>query len=280
MNSIKNWTDLNDIQNDLSGDYLLVNDLDENTQGYVGIGDDFTPIGTEEEPFTGLLDGQEYEIKDLKIDFLYRNVGLIGYSERVIKNIGVVNVDVTGSRYVGGLVGQNRGEVRDSYATGDVEGDNRVGGLVGFNMDKIVSSYAKCTVISKGIQNDAVGGLVGNNGEGEVKKSYATGDVTGEDKLGGLVGRQGTGKIFTSYSTGNVIADGDSNVGGLIGENPSFGTVNDSYWDTESSGITTSDGGAGLTTDKMQGEDNELTGFKSPPWIFQDEEYPILQWQA
>ena len=31
--------------NDLTGDYVLVNDLDSGTDGYAGIGDDFEPIG-------------------------------------------------------------------------------------------------------------------------------------------------------------------------------------------------------------------------------------------
>ena len=51
-----------------------------------------------------------------------------------LKNIGLVNVSVTGRNYVGGLVcyGASRESITNSYATGDVRGASIVGGLVGY----------------------------------------------------------------------------------------------------------------------------------------------------
>ena len=57
--------------------------------------------------------------------------------------------------------------------------------------------------------------------------------------------------------------------------------MRDSYWDTVTSGLTNSDGGTGLTTDEMTGEDAEtnMTGFDfTSMWMITDN-YPILQWQ-
>ena len=42
---ISDWNDLDNVRNDLTSDYILVNDLDSGTAGYAGIGDDWNPIG-------------------------------------------------------------------------------------------------------------------------------------------------------------------------------------------------------------------------------------------
>ena len=52
--------DLKAIVNDLDGDYVLTNDIDIS-------GENWTPIGTEEKPFTGTLDGNGYTISGLTI---------------------------------------------------------------------------------------------------------------------------------------------------------------------------------------------------------------------
>jgi hypothetical protein len=70
-----------------------------------------------------------------------------------------------------------------------------------------------------------------------------------------LVGLSDTSSsIITSYSTGNVTGTGVGNVGGLVGTNN--GTVTNSLWDTETSGLLASAGGVGLTTDQMLNSDN------------------------
>ena len=299
---ISDWNDLDNVRNDLTGDYVLVNDLDENTDGYDGIGDDFEPIGDspfgdrDDDEFIGSLDGQGYEITGLTIDMPSENfVGLIGNNDGTVENIGVVNADITAGSFVGVLTGHNGdgttgtdATVSNSYATGSVTGDRQVGGLVGDNGGEISESYAtvdvtgnvdvggfmgRCTLngaVSKSYAtgsvtgDDDVGGLIGNNNNdnSEISKSYATGSVTGERRVGGLVGRdESFGSIISkSYAAGDVT--GEEDVGGLIGTNNNA-TISDSYWDTESSGQDTSDGGTGLTTEKMQGSEAEtnMDGF-------------------
>lgn len=50
----------------------------------------------------------------------------------VIDNLGLVGGSISGSSYVGGLVGNNQGTVSNTYATGNVSGTgNDVGVLVG-----------------------------------------------------------------------------------------------------------------------------------------------------
>ena len=186
----------------------------------------WTPIGTTINPFNGTFDGNGYVISNMTISAGYE-IGLFGnvYANGVIQNVGVENVTVTGEFSVGAIVGNNNGEIHNSYATGNVEGIGlRVGGIVGENNGAIYNSYAAVNV--KG--NDTyVGGLVGSNG-GEIYNSYATGSVEGtKDSVGGLVGwNRDSGTISGSYATGNVA--GIDSVGGLVGTNDSTGPIENS----------------------------------------------------
>ena len=58
-----------------------------------------------------------------------------------------------------------------------------------------------------------------------------------------------TGTIRASYSRGTVT--GTTDVGGLVGRN-NGGSTEDSYWDSDISGVTTSAGGTGKTTEELQ----------------------------
>jgi hypothetical protein len=245
---IRTWYDLDAVRDNLGGSYLLMNDLDSTTAGYeelasptANAGMGWQPIGTWADRFTGSFDGGGYEIRDLFInrpDDEYC-VGLFGCVDvgSGIKNLGVVNVVVTGRLHnVGGLVGTNWGTVSNCYSTGNVTGDVGVGGLVGWNEAGTVNnSYSTASVTG---EDEHVGGLAGGNG-GTVSNSYSTGSVSGSDQVGGLVG--GNYRIVSnSYSTGNVT--GDLYVGGLVGLNY-FSTVDNSY---SSGNVTGVDYVAGL----------------------------------
>ena len=310
---IADWNDLDNVRNDLTGDYVLVNDLDSETAGYAGIGDDWE--GNTFRDFTGTFNGDGFEIRDLDItvigsgfdgEGLFANIdapdavienlhvdGVIEGPDRIgllcglvdsgtIKNCSgsgqVINtggqsvhafigrndstvencashIDVTSDDdRVGGLVGWNLGTVTDSYATGSVEGDDKVGGLVGRNAGTVEDSYATGSVEG----GERVGGLVGDN-RGPVTESYATGSVEGDNEVGGLAGGN-SDTVTQSYATGSVA--GDFPVGGLVGL--SLGDEIDSYWDTETTGQSSSGGdGIGLTTSEMQGSEAEtnMDGF-------------------
>jgi hypothetical protein len=114
--------------------------------------------------------------------------------------------------------------------------------------------------------------------------------VTGNSNVGGLVGQNYEGAVSNSYSTGNVT--GNSFVGGLIGVNSA--TVSNSFWDTQTSGQTTSDGGTGKNTTEMQyiatfsGAGWNITAVENPTtrnpsyiWNIVDTvTYPFLSWQS
>ncbi len=125
-----------------------------------------------------------------------------------------------------------------------------------------------------------VGGLCGYNKEGTITSCYATGAVNGYWNVGGLCGENySSGKITSCYATGAV--SGTESVGGLCGVN--WSTISGSFWDIQTSGMTTSAGGTGKTTAEMQ----TLSTFTSAGWDFstvwkmlrENEDYPRLIWQ-
>ena len=95
----------------------------------------------------------------------------------------------------------------------------------------------------------AFGGLVGINYGGDIYNSYSKGDVTGGVATGGLVAYSFVSNIQKSYSTGSV--SGSVYDGGLVGIDQN-GTITDSFWDKQSSGLSTSFGGTGKTTAEMK----------------------------
>ena len=153
---------------------------------------------------------------------------------------------VIGVAWVGGLVGQDyHGTVHSSYATGSVDGESYVGGLVGQGDNSAVSSsYATGRVIGE----LAVGGLMGRSDVSTVRNCYSTGMVTGDEAVGGLLGYVFRGALSTSYSVSSVT--GNEHVGGLVGRN-NDGAVSECFWDIETSGQTTSQGGTGKITAEM-----------------------------
>jgi len=155
---------------------------------------------------------------------------------------------VLASDTAGGLVGNNSGRVSACCAAGSVTGSSCVGGLVAENGGGTVSAcYATGSVTGS---DTSTGGLVGGSDDGTISACYATGTVRGNHEVGGLAGTTDGGTVSACYATGSVTGSGD-NVGGLIGAIWS-GAVPDSYWNTETSGKSSSGGGTGMTTARMK----------------------------
>ena len=195
----------------LSGKSSLVRNID------LG-GAKWTPIGTGYNPFTGTIYGNGYTVSNFKITTGREYVGLFGYNEGVIQNLGVenftVNVRYSGVVYAGGLVGYNDGgNITNCYATGEVSATST---------SSPSSSYA--------------GGLAGYNIGGSITNCYATGNVSATSSsypayAGGLVGFNWDGNITNCYATGEVSATSyyDAYAGGLVGVNSNSGSITNCY---------------------------------------------------
>ena len=220
----------------LSSNFVLANDIDASGTANWNGGEGFVPIGTRGDDddegslyYQGTFNGAGHTINGLTIDLPDTDyVGLFGAIETgtLVENIGLTNVNITGTYDVGALVGaSDGGTVQASYSTGMVSGGGDsnlfIGGLVGFTGGSLTTSYSTATV-SGGY---AVGGLVGQN-IGNVTNSFSNGSVSGNNSVGGLVGLNDGGAVTISYSAGSV--SGASDVGGLIGQNSA--SDSDLYW--------------------------------------------------
>jgi hypothetical protein len=226
-------------------------------------------------PFTGIFDGNGRTISHLTMTG-GSYLGLFGQlgSGAEVRNLGVVDVNITGSGYfVGGLVGISRGALIGCHSTGMVSGDEwDVGGLVGANAGHLAQCYSACAVSGY----DQVGGLTAQNStNATVTHCYSTGTVSGGHQVGGLVGMN-FGAVTACYSTGAV--NGFTQVGGLVGV--VWGSVTGSFWDTQTSGQVTSDGGTGKTTVEMQTASTFLEAgwdFVNVWGIVENQTYPYLR---
>jgi hypothetical protein len=257
-------------EQDTYANYTQTSDIDASGTSVWNNGSGFHPIGDPSSgffpPFNGSFEGNGYNITGLAIDRYSEgvgqgetHVGLFGFvgTGGEVTEVSVLEANISGTSAVGGLVGANNGTVTESYVTGSING------------------------------SDFVGGLVGSNG-GMVSKTYATSSVYGSNYVGGLVGGNGgvenNAVIEESYAAGLVTYDSFS-VGGLVGYGYNNSTVNDSYWDVEATGQSSSEGGTGLNTSEMVGNAavGNMTGFDfTNTWqtVTNPDDYPVLAWQT
>jgi filamentous hemagglutinin family protein len=255
----------------LAGNYVLANNVDASGTVNWNAGAGFLPIGNLQHGFAGLLDGQAHTIDALTINSSAAYVGLFGVvaGSGAVRNLGITNVNLTSAGWNG----------PEDYA--------HVGALAGINNGSIVGSFATGTITSNSPDSTApdTGGLVGTN-RGLISQSYAIVNVSDNSTGGGLfleglVGwNQSTGTITQSYASGPVATNiSSTSVGGLAGVNS--GTVTSSYWDTQTSGQSTSAGGTGLTTAQFQA--GLPSGFDPTVWGSLsgiNNGHPYLLWQA
>lgn len=300
---ISNWTNLNATRDSLTLNYTLINNLTSTDTDYDGIGNNWQPIGSNSNPFTGNFDGQNHSIGILNnaeystsysglFSYIRGNIsnlyifwnesytsanyfgGLAGFQDGgKIDNVHIVLENINASNYVGGITGQNNGTIKNSDAYVIIYPESGVGGISGWNEGLIENSYSIGTIYATGID---VGGIAGQN-TGTILNSYSLINTYGDDSLGGLVGNLNGGNITNSYSNGLIA--GNTNLGGLVGFTTG-GIVTNSYWDNQTSGQSTSQGGTGKTTAQMKSIETYTDWNISKTLIDLNNGYPYLGWQG
>ena len=205
---------------DMEGSYILYNDLDFTTGSvtYKDVKYDLdqngliiSPIGEKKNeqgiiidsyhnPFKGTFNGDGHIIRGLNIrseadDNEY--VGLFGYNQGIISNLGLVDSTVNGGFYVGGITGYNIGTILGCYNTSSIVGIGTVGGITGINY-------------------------------GYIRNCYNTGYVGGATKIGGIVGHNSsviTAVYDLGIISGEVSEDGTKEYGYIFGYNNNQGVI-------------------------------------------------------
>ena len=267
---IRDVNQLQAMNSNLAGDYVLAANIDASDTVNWNSGAGFVPVGSPGSSFSGALDGLGHEVSGLFINLPSTNyVGLFGYVQQgVLRNVGTVNSNITGSGLVGGLIGYlavNPGtsvQLSRVYSSGSVKAAdpfNSAGGLIGqadvtgdnasINISNVYSTAA--------VSGDAAGGLIGRIGAYNttttgasitLADAYATGQVSGVSNVGqtgGLIGFIQTNTaaniaIDRVYATGAV--SGANATGGLISGIYNLGgaatsiSMDHAFWNTDSSG--------------------------------------------
>ncbi len=183
-------TDLSQIT-DLAGEYELTKD--------VLLSEDFVPIGTENAPFTGTLDGGGRTVSGGNY------AALFAFTEDAhIFDLNVTGATVGADTVFGGIVGTARGTtiIENCLFSGTLKSDTSGafafgGGIVGETDEKTI--VRNCTA-------DVITDVKGN-------PYYLS--------MGGLVGKNG-GTVSFCHSFGTLDASSDVyriNLGGIVGEN-------------------------------------------------------------
>jgi len=237
--------------------------------------------------FTGSYDGQNHTISNIFINRSSAYIGLFGLTDNgsQIKNLGVVDVNITGTTCVGGLAGYTyRCTISNCYSTGLVNGtSSSIGGLIGYNGSSVnVSNCYSTATVSGPI---AVGGFVGQQGSGTSSNCYSRGAVTRNSgtntNIGGFCG-ENNANIQYCYSTGSVTYSSGTNPTnkGFVGK-LSNGTCTSTFFNKETSGQTSDTSATAQTTTEMQTQ-STFSGWNfTSTWAINsslNSGYPYLQW--
>ncbi len=217
--------------------YRLGKDIDLSTI------ENWTPIGTEKNPFVGTLDGDGHTISNLNFNNTSEsNFGLFGYSSATLKNIKLENFNITGKDTIGALVGNLKGTIDNIEANNIIisGAENNIGGLVGTCTS--LSSISNCTVNATVHGTNNVGGICGYVNyyncytDLHISNNYANVELSGTTNVGGILGYLYVYDsiyirddyivqnlyIENNYTTGNSICSGN-NIGGIVGKIDEFG---------------------------------------------------------
>lgn len=190
--TISTCAELQNIKNDLTGNYILTANISCN-------GVNFVPIGNPDAFFRGTLDGANYNIKDLSIQSSAPYLGLFGVTtSATIKNINFVNPQIVGSRYAGVLVGHAKltrienVQIQNGTVTVPRNSSSQyVGGMVGLldSTSTMINSASSAKVQGGGNNDRDIGGLVGSINDSNIYSSHARGIVQGSGvAIGGFAG--------------------------------------------------------------------------------------------
>ena len=184
----------------------LTADIDLNSK-------EWTPIGTQGNPFKGVFDGGQHSVANLKLE----------------------NTDDSGSAMIGLFGNINSGTVSNLTVSGEVSegGIACDGGITGNAASAtIVNCISSVKIIDT--MGSYIGGIAGNiSGNTTIKNCSYTGEMSGVELTcaGGIVGQiEGSGKVQNSYAVGTlaVPADGsDTFAGGIVGYG---GTAQNCYY--------------------------------------------------
>lgn len=194
--------------------------------------------------------------------------GAVGYSDAIIRNIKVTGrkdktqVDISGTKYVGGIVGFEKYSYYNSsssyYSINQAYASNVyikatgsfVGGIAGYSEGTVYGTYIDNSTIKGGKASENIGGIVGYyTASSKIQSQYISSknfylknsacvntniELEAGSNIGGIVGKLKYGNIEDCYVANCMIkptsiAEETENVGGLVGYLENMNTQTNQY---------------------------------------------------
>lgn len=229
----------------------LTDDILLNTVGYYSY--EWTPIGTEANPFKGEFDGNGHYISGVYIRTLREYNGLFGYVYTespvvddeddstdeifvanppvMIHDLTVKNSQIAGLEHTAGICGFiNYGVIKNCSYSGTVTSTaNSIGGVCG--EARVFSKITQCFSAGSVTGLIRTGGIVGYaDANAQITECYSTANVRSNANVngnaGGIVGSLSAGVLKGCYFMGSVT--GPKRIGGIIGYN-SYSAITSCY---------------------------------------------------
>lgn len=178
------------------------------------------PNNNDHAVFSGVFDGNGKTITNLYIDSGAAFQGLFGILSRAeVKNLTLINCDITGSNNVGGIAGltENQSSVVNCFVVGAITATaGNAGGITG----ALVQSDVKDSEVNADVfGKTASGGIAGYcYDSATIENCNTDGSISGATRVGGIAGTMMVNSSITQcVQNAEVIAAG-SRAGGIAGE--------------------------------------------------------------
>ena len=244
---IRTIAELYNINNNMSGNYKLMNDIDMTQDTAVGgdwdfMGNGWEPVGSNgvygNTAFTGTFDGNGHKIIGMRIvvnskpsgtSTIY--LGLFAKNEGTIRNLGIDETSIVNSGdYSGGICAYNNGVISNCYNKAKIISNQYSGGICGYSQrGTVCESYNTGDVKSSG---GFSGGICGHSESVEFTNCNNSGTITASHRYdscsGGISGSSNNCTIMCCVNKGSVhssvlipkltsVEDFDSFAGGMCG---------------------------------------------------------------
>lgn len=134
---------------------------------------------------------------------------------KIINSFNEGTISANNYQWIGGISGQNLGEIKNTYAKGMVHGDYYIGGIVGKNdSGEIISNYSTASVISN---NAYVGAITGyNNGKLNYNFYLKNTALDGEDLAQNGIGNQNIGQVTVDIKEQTLLFDENGKIDSVV----------------------------------------------------------------
>lgn len=298
---IRTEEQLKAIANDLSGTYVLKNDITLSD-------DEWTPIGTSSDhPFTGTLDGNGFTIKGLTVgnganNDSNNNKAFFGFTNGAkVQNIGFTSAVVKGHNQAAIVVAQaTSSTLSNIYVSGVVTGRDHVGTIAGDargttdNRTQITNCVSTAAALSTEHQGGGIAGWTNNSiFSYNIAYGAVTAPINGAGGITGMVDDNGKTEYKSNISAAPYIKGSDGHTHGINGwcnNNCSNTDSNNLSWagteyypggsKKEATEITDDSGihGKVTSTEELKQKATYTNiGFNDVTWILEDGKSPRLR---